>query len=191
MAAIDFKKIDKSWTLFLDRDGVINHETVGLYITKWADFIFYDGVLEALKIFTEKFGRIIIITNQRGVSKGLMTEDDLNDIHTNMLSVVTENNGSIQKIYYCLDKNDDSPNRKPNPGMGWQAKKDHPEIDFSKSIMIGNTMGDMKFGKNIGAATIFIPSNRPAPELPDPYTDAVYPSLISVAEAMQGREEIH
>ncbi|OJY96957.1 MAG: hypothetical protein BGP13_25095 [Sphingobacteriales bacterium 40-81] len=182
---IDFKKIDKFWTLFLDRDGVINHETVGLYITRWEDFIFYEGVLDALHIFTQKFGRIIIITNQRGVSKGLMTEDDLKDIHANMLKVVQENNGNIHRIYYCLDKNDDSPNRKPNPGMGYMAKADFPEIDFSKSIMIGNTMGDMKFGKNIGASTIFIPSNRPAPELPDAYTDAIYPSLISVAEAMQ------
>lgn len=182
---IDFKRIDTSWTLFLDRDGVINHETVGLYITKWQDFIFYEGVLEALKIFTQKFGRIIIITNQRGVTKGLMTEDDLKDIHINMLKVVDENEGHIQKIYYCIDRNDDSPNRKPNPGMGLMAKKDFPEIDFSKSIMIGNTMGDMKFGKNIGAFTIFIPSNRPAPALPDTYTDAIYPSLISVAETMQ------
>lgn len=184
MATFDFNKIDRSWTLFLDRDGVINHETVGFYITQWADFIFNDGVLDALKIFTEKFGRIIIITNQRGVTKGLMTEENLNDIHTNMLKVVRENGGQIQKIYYCIDKNDDSPNRKPNPGMGWMAKSDFPEIDFSKSIMIGNTMGDMKFGKNIGAFTIFIPSNRPAPELPDPFTDAIYPSLIGVADAM-------
>lgn len=185
MAMIDFKEIDKSWTLFLDRDGVINHETVGLYITKWDGFVFYEGVLEALKIFTGKFGRIIIITNQRGVTKGLMTEDDLNDIHMNMLRVVNQNGGHIQRVYYCIDKNDDSPNRKPNPGMGLMAKNDFPGIDFSKSIMIGNTMGDMKFGKNIGAFTIFIPSNRPAPGLTDPYTDAIYPSLIAVAEAMK------
>lgn len=185
MATIDFKKIDKSWTLFLDRDGVINHETVGLYITKWEDFIFYDGVLDALRFFKEKFGRIIIITNQRGVTKGLMTEHDLNGIHMNMLKAVDEKGGHIHKIYYCIDKNDDSPNRKPNPGMGWMAKNDFPEIDFSKSIMIGNTMGDMKFGKNIGAFTIFIPSNRPAPELPDPYTDRIYPSLTGVAEEMK------
>jgi len=78
----------------------------------------------------------------------------------------------------------ESPNRKPNPGMAFMAKNDFPDIDFNHTLMIGNTMGDMKFGKNIGAKTIFIPSNRPAPELPDPYVDAIYPSLISVAKAM-------
>ena len=183
----DLKAIDRSWTLFLDRDGVINHETVGDYITNWKDFRFYEGVKEALKIFASRFGRIIIITNQRGVSKGLMTEDDLLDIHTNMEEAIAAAGGRIDRIYYCLDMHNDSPNRKPNPGMGYMARRDFPEIDFTKTLMIGNTMGDMQFGKNIGAQTIFIPSNRPAPGLPDPYTDAVYPSLIAVAKDMAGR----
>jgi D-glycero-D-manno-heptose 1,7-bisphosphate phosphatase len=181
---LNLKEIDKSWTLFLDRDGVINHETVGFYITKWEDFIFYDGVLEAIKFFTKQFGRVIIITNQRGVSKGLMTEEDLNDIHQNMLGLISSNGGRINKIYYCTDMDNESPNRKPNPGMAFLAKNDFPDIDFNRTLMIGNTTGDMKFGKNIGAQTIFIPSNRPAPQLPDPFVDAIYPSLISVAQAM-------
>lgn len=181
---VDLKTIDKTWTLFLDRDGVINHETVGFYITRWDDFIFYDGVLEAIKIFSEKFARVIVITNQRGVSKGLMTDDDLNNIHTKMTKAIRSNGGNLHKIYYCTDMDNESPNRKPNPGMAFMAKNDFPEIYFNRTLMIGNTMGDMKFGKNIGAQTIFIPSNRPAPELPDPLVDAIYPSLISVAQAM-------
>lgn len=180
----DIKAINQSWTLFLDRDGVINHETVGEYITAWKDFRFYDGVKEALKIFASVFGRIIIITNQRGVSKGLMTEQDLLDIHHNMVKAIETAGGRIDKIYYCLDMHNDSPNRKPNPGMGYEARRDFPEIDFAKTLMIGNTMGDMQFGKNLGTQTIFIPSNRTPPRLPDPYTDAIYPSLIAVAKEM-------
>lgn len=179
---IPFDKIDKSWTLFLDRDGVINVEVVGDYITRWEDFHFYEGVLKALEIFAARFGRIVMVTNQRGVSKGLMTEQDLEDIHLNMLGNIEANGGRIDKIYYCIDM--EGPNRKPNPGMGWMAKKDFPGIEFSKSVMIGNTPGDMEFGKNIGAYTIFIATNRTPPELPDRFTDAVYPSLISVAEKM-------
>ena len=181
---IDLQKIDKRWTLFLDRDGVINHETVGLYITRWEDFRFYDGVLEALKVFANRFGRIFIVTNQRGVSKGLMTEQDLNDIHLNMLGSIEANGGRIDKIYYCIDMGNESPNRKPNPGMGLQAKKDFPEIDFKRSLMIGNTMNDMIFGKKLGSYTFFIASNRPAPVLPDATTDAVFSSLKSVSERM-------
>lgn len=174
--------IDKSWTLFLDRDGVINYENVGDYITRWQDFRFYDGVLEALKSFASHFGRIVIVTNQRGVSKGLMSEHDLKDIHANMLGQIEAAGGRIDKVYYCVDM--EGPNRKPNPGMGWKAKKDFPEIIFSRSVMIGNTMGDMKFGKNIGAYTIFITSNRPAPELPDEFTDMVQPSLSAAAASL-------
>jgi histidinol-phosphate phosphatase family protein len=181
---IDLQKIDKSWTLFLDRDGVINQETVGSYITRWEDFRFYEGVLDALKIFSEKFGRIFIVTNQRGVSKRLMTEQDLKDIHLNMLGMIEANGGRIDKIYYCIDMESESPHRKPNPGMGLQAKKDFPEIDFERSLMIGNTMNDMIFGKKLGGYTFFISSNRPAPALPDATTDAVFTSLKDISELM-------
>lgn len=177
---INLKNIDKTWTLFLDRDGVINYEKIGSYITRWEDFKFYDGVLEALRIFAEKFGHIVIVTNQRGVSKGLMDEKDLKEIHLNMLGNIEANGGRIDRIYYCTEM--ESPNRKPNPGMGLMAKKDFPAIDFDRSIMIGNTQGDMQFGKNIGAYTIFIATNRPAPELPDAFTDAIYSSLIAVVQ---------
>ncbi|MBX3254042.1 MAG: HAD-IIIA family hydrolase [Chitinophagaceae bacterium] len=183
---IPFDKIDKSWTLFLDRDGVVNVEVVGDYITRWEDFRFYEGVLRALRIFAGRFGRIIMVTNQRGVSKGLMTEHDLKDIHLHMLGSIEANGGRIDRIYYCIDM--EGPNRKPNPGMGWKAKKDFPGIEFSKSVMIGNTMGDMEFGRNIGAYTVFIATNRTPPELPDRFTDAVYSSLIKVAEEMDGKD---
>lgn len=179
---IDLEQIDKTWTLFLDRDGVINYEDVGSYITRWEDFKFYDGVLEALSIFKQKFGHIFIVTNQRGISKGLMTEQDLLDIHSNMLGMIEAYGGQINRIYYCADMDNESINRKPNPGMGFQAKKDYPMIDFNRSIMIGNTMNDMIFGKRLGMFTFFISSNRTPPQMPDATTDAVYPSLIKVAQ---------
>ncbi|HRO45838.1 HAD-IIIA family hydrolase [Agriterribacter sp.] len=179
---IDLTKIDKSWTLFLDRDGVINYETVGSYITRWEDFKFYDGVLKALSVFSERFGRIFIVTNQRGVSKRLMTEQDLKNIHLNMLEMIKLNGGRVDEIYYCIDMEAESPCRKPNAGMGLQAKKDFPEIEFKRSLMIGNTINDMIFGKKLGMYTFFISSNRPAPVLPDATTDAVFSSLEDVAD---------
>ncbi|PWU00183.1 MAG: phosphatase [Bacteroidetes bacterium] len=182
MKAAFLNKIDRSWTLFLDRDGVINHETEGDYVTNWSEFHFYDGVKDAMTFFATIFNRIILVTNQRGVSKGLMDEADLKEIHLNMLGALESHGGRIDRIYYCTDLDDISHNRKPNPGMGLQAKKDFPEIDFNKAIMIGNTMGDMQFGKNIGTYTIFISSNRPAPVMPNSLVDAVYPTLISVAK---------
>ena len=179
----DFKKIDKTWTLFLDRDGVINDEKYMDYIHTWEEFRFYDGVKEAMKIFSEKFGKIFIVTNQRGVAKGLTKIEALENIHKNMLKELKDAGGRVDKIYFCVDM--ESPNRKPNPGMGLQAQKDFSEIDFSKSIMIGNTLSDMKFGRNLNvAATIFLPTTRKDVDLKHEDIDLVFDDLISVANAL-------
>ncbi|MEP6597789.1 MAG: HAD-IIIA family hydrolase [Ginsengibacter sp.] len=180
---INLKNIDASWTLFLDRDGVINDEKHLDYIHTWEEFKFYRGVKEALKVFSEKFGRIFIITNQRGVAKGLTKLENLDLIHKNMLQELRTAGGRIDKIYYCTDM--ESPNRKPNPGMGLQAKNDYPEIDFSKSIMIGNTLSDMKFGRNLGiAVNIFLPTTRKDIDIKHGDIDLVFDDLIAVAKAL-------
>lgn len=185
MKNFNLKNIDKTWTLFLDRDGVINDEKHEDYIHKWDEFKFYEGVKEALTIFSEKFGKIFIVTNQRGVAKGLTKLEDLETIHKNMVKEFEKAGGRIDKIYYSIDFDNESPNRKPNPGMGLQAKKDYPEIDFSKSIMIGNTLSDMKFGRNLNVGiTIFLPTNRKDVPHDHPDIDLVFENLISVAKAL-------
>ncbi len=181
---IDLKKIDTSWTLFLDRDGVINYEKEADYIRNWSEFRFYEGVLEAMQIFAHRFNRIFVVTNQKGVGKGWMAEEDLKDIHLNMMGMIEAHGGHIDKIYYSTDLDETSPNRKPNPGLGLQARIDFPEIDFSRSITVGNTEGDMRFGKALGTYTIFIPSTKPKPVLPNAMIDAVFDNLLSVAKAL-------
>ena len=178
---VNLKDIDKSWALFLDRDGVINDEKHLDYINSWEEFKIYDGVLEAIRIFSEKFGRIFIVTNQKGVAKGITKKEDLELIHNNLLQLIIKAKGHIDKIYYCPDM--ESNRRKPNPGMGLDAKRDFPDISFSKSIMIGNTLSDMQFGRNIGVASnIFLPTTRPEVDLKDPLIDGVYSDLISFAK---------
>lgn len=170
-------KLDRSWTLFLDRDGVINHERENDYVLNWSQFVFYDGVKEALKIFNDVFGCIVIITNQRCIGKGRLSEEELNIIHDNMLSDIKLANGRIDKIYYAPDLEDNSYNRKPNIGMALQAQKDFPSIDFSKSIMVGNKLSDMQFGRNIKAVTVFIATTNPEIGFPHPLIDQRYNSL--------------
>ncbi|MEO6705370.1 MAG: HAD-IIIA family hydrolase, partial [Ginsengibacter sp.] len=84
MKDFNLKKITPAWTLFLDRDGVVNEEKHLDYIHTWDEFKFYDGVKEAMKIFNKKFGHIIMVTNQRGIAKGLTQLEDLQVIHKNM-----------------------------------------------------------------------------------------------------------
>jgi histidinol-phosphate phosphatase family protein len=177
--------IDKDWTLFLDRDGVINHEKHNDYIHHWDEFKFYEGVQQAFEIFARKFKHIVIVTNQRGVGKGVTKEADLIQLHDNMQAEIIKHGGRVDAIYYCTDINNEHSHRKPNPGMGLQAAKDLPGIDLNRSIMVGNTLSDMQFGRNIGAYTVFLPTTRPEVDLNDEHIDAVYPSLIDFANSLQ------
>ncbi len=182
---IPFSQIDNSWTLFLDRDGVINHEKHMDYIHQWDEFAFYDGVKEAIAVFAQKFNRIVIVTNQKGVGKGLTKIEDLEEIHFKMRSEIEAAGGKIDAVFFCPDLNEDSPNRKPNPGMGHQAKRLFSEIDFDKSIMVGNTLSDMEFGRNLGVYTVFLPTTRPEVQHDDPRIDCVCESLLAFSQLLQ------
>lgn len=149
-------KVDNSWTLFLDRDGVINKKIENNYVKCWEEFEFICGSLEAIGNLSKKFGKIIIVTNQRGIGKGLMAESDLFFIHDKMLSEIKKNHGHIDKIYFCADISEKSQNRKPNIGMALMAKIDFPEIEFNKSVIIGDSESDIQFGKRLGMKTILI-----------------------------------
>lgn len=183
---LDLKQIDPSWTLFLDRDGVINVDKEGDYIRNWGEFKFYDTTLEALSLLARHFKRILVVTNQKGVGRALMTVDDLEEIHTNMLRCVRENNGRIDKIYYCSDTDNDSPNRKPNPGMAFQAKEDFSDIDFAKSIIVGNRLSDMQFGRRAGMHTVFLVTTHPETPYPDEHIDLRFDHLLDFARALEG-----
>src|SRR5688500_4788164 len=104
---LDLDRIDKSWTLFLDRDGVINYEKEMAYVLNFPEFRFYEQVFEAIKLFNERFGRVIIVTNQRGVEKQLMTEADLIELHRQMMATIEEHGGKVDAIFYCTALNND------------------------------------------------------------------------------------
>jgi D-glycero-D-manno-heptose 1,7-bisphosphate phosphatase len=182
----DLKNIDFSWTLFLDRDGVINHDKDNDYIRNWDEFSFYDTTLEAMAILTKYFHRIVVTTNQKGVGKGLMTVADLDNIHTNMLAQMQTTGGRIDKVYYCSDLADDSINRKPNPGMAFQAIQDFSDINLSKSLIVGNRISDMGFGRNAGMQTVFVATTHPETSFPNPLIDLRFNSLLDFAKALEG-----
>jgi len=181
---IDLARINNNWTLFLDRDGVINHEKQNDYIHNWNEFVFYSGAPEAIAIFTKRFKHIIVVSNQRGIGKGVTRNSDVEEIHINMRAEIEKAGGRIDAVYFCPDVDDSSPDRKPNPGMGLKALKDFPGIDPAKTIMIGNTLSDMQFGRNMGFKTIFLPTTRPEVDIHDERIDAVYDSLPGFAKAL-------
>jgi histidinol-phosphate phosphatase family protein len=151
------KNINPSWTLFLDRDGVINKRLVDDYIKRWDEFEFLPGVLESIAVFSKLFGKIIVVTNQQGVGKGWMTESELKEINQKMIEDIEDAGGRVDGVYYCTDlKNIPANCRKPSTVMFEKAKKDFPEIVASKSIMAGDSQSDIDFGRNAGMYTVFI-----------------------------------
>jgi D-glycero-alpha-D-manno-heptose 1-phosphate guanylyltransferase len=159
--SLALNKIDPSWTLFLDRDGVINVNKDESYVFNTGEFQFLPGAPEAIARLRSFFGRIIIVTNQRGIGKGLMDEQALADIHQHMIDHIEAAGGKIDALYYCAINDEKHHDRKPNPGMPLEAAKMFSEIDFSRSIMVGDKLSDMELGRNTGAFTVLI---TPKPE---------------------------
>lgn len=172
-------------TLFLDRDGVVNDEIRDGYVLRPDMFHFSEGVLAAMPLLAKHFDRILMVTNQRCIGRGLLSPEGLQEIHAQMLQQIEQHGGRIDRIYFCPDLDNSSPCRKPATGMGLQAKQDFPEIDFSNAVMIGNTLGDMQFGKTLGMQTVFIPSTRPETPFPHPLIDQRYQNLLQFAQAIQ------
>jgi D,D-heptose 1,7-bisphosphate phosphatase len=180
--------IDSSWTLFLDRDGVINVDHVGGYTLSIQEFRLYEGVVEAMAQFARQFGRIVVCTNQRCIGRGLLSEQGLSDIHRYLLQLIEPAGGRIDHFYFAKEVSDDDPLRKPHPGMALLALKDYPEIDLEKSIMVGNNPSDMQFAINAKIRyKVFL--NTTIDEAPmkegQPISDLHYPGLKDFADSIK------
>lgn len=137
--------------LFLDRDGILNKHLPGDYVRNWNMWEWLPGVLDAMTALAQRYQRIFIVTNQQGVGKGLMTEADLEDVHRHMLADIEAAGGRIDKVYVCTElESAHSINRKPEIGMALQAKIDFPEVDFHRSVMIGDSASDELFAQRSG-----------------------------------------
>ncbi len=153
-------KINTNWTLFLDRDGVINERIPGAYIDDWKDFVFRQRVPQSIAQFNQLFGRVVVVTNQQGIGKGLMSEAQLTEVHQRMESALSAAGARVDAIYFCPDLKTKANNcRKPAPQMAYLAKADYPEIDFQQSVMVGDSLSDIVFGNQLGMKTVLVRSN--------------------------------
>ncbi len=174
----------EGWSLFLDRDGVINKRLEGDYVKNPAEFVFIDGVLDAISTLSSYFKRIFIVTNQQGIGKGVMTEDDLHKVHDFMLHRISENGGSIDKVYYCPNKKEENhPNRKPNTGMALLAKSEFEDVILHQSVMLGDSQTDMQFGRKSGMITVLVGDKKET--IKENLVDLRFKDLKSFAEFIQ------
>jgi D-glycero-D-manno-heptose 1,7-bisphosphate phosphatase len=143
---------DKKKVILLDRDGVINkkmppHE----YVLSWGEFEFLPGAIEGIKLLKDAGFTLVLITNQQGIGKELMTNNNLVHIHNKMLSILSKNGTKIDYIYHCPHLQDENCNcRKPKSGMVEKAAK---EIGFNprETILIGDGENDKILAKNVDA----------------------------------------
>ncbi len=170
--------------LLLDRDGVLNEEKRGSYIFTPEEYIWLPGVQDALVKAREYYDYFFIVTNQRGISRGLMTEADLAKVHQKMTDELSKLDVEIHGIYYAKGMDDADPFRKPNPGMGLKIKEEFKDIDWSRSTMIGNNISDMEFGKHLDLETIFLSTTNPPLKLPHSSVDKQFSSLLAWSETL-------
>ena len=143
--------------VFLDRDGVINNDSGHYYVYKPEDFILNDGIIEGLKLLSNEGLKLIIVSNQGGVAKGVYTEKDIHKVHEKLLSELKKHSVEIDAIYYCPHHNSvsDCECRKPKPGMILNAVKEFG-INPLESYLIGDSTRDIIAGKNAGLKKCFL-----------------------------------
>jgi histidinol-phosphate phosphatase family protein len=149
--------VDENWTLFLDRDGVINERIMSGYVLDYKDFHFKQGALESFASLSSKFKYVFVVTNQQCVALEKISEAALTEIHHQMKVDIEKVGGKITQVFAATELKDQEPfMRKPSIGMGKIAKELYPDVDFSKAIMVGDTNTDLIFGKKLGMKTVLI-----------------------------------
>lgn len=185
-------KVENDWTLFLDRDGVINERLVNNYVKHPDDLVLVPGVTEALHILTALFKNIVVVTNQQGIGRGLMTNLQLDLVHKNMIQKVTESGGRIDAIFYSPDlKNTNSFTRKPSVGMGLKARKQFPSINFKRSIIVGDSYSDILFGHRLAMVTVLVGTDKDVLLKCAGILDYSFPNLISFARFIENKTEVN
>jgi histidinol-phosphate phosphatase family protein len=143
--------------VFLDRDGVINQKPPeGDYVTRWEDFHILPGVVEGIALLRQAGFRVIVVTNQRCVAKGLLSVAELEKMHRRMSSLLARGGAAIDGIYYCPHEMEPRCHcRKPAPGMLLDAASEHG-IELGASWMIGDSEIDIEAGRNAGCKTAYL-----------------------------------
>ena len=175
--------IENGWALFLDRDGVINKRIPDGYVKNPDAFEFIPGVTEALALLAVYFNPIVVVTNQQGIGRGIMSTEQLELVHHKMLNEVTKTGGRIDAVFFSPDlRNSNSFTRKPAVGLGLKARKQFPSIDFKKSIMAGDTFTDILFGHRLGMLTALIGLDMDVANKSADILDYSFPDLLAFAE---------
>jgi D-glycero-D-manno-heptose 1,7-bisphosphate phosphatase len=172
--------------VFLDRDGVINRKAPeGEYVSLWTDFHILPGVEMAIAHLNRSGRRVIVVSNQRGISLGLYTAEDVNALHHELLMHLAKHGARIDALYFCPHDKGQCECRKPKPGLFLQAFQDFPDASSSNSLVIGDSISDIRGAHNLGIPAIFI-TGDPTTQKPGAASAEAEADLVSssLAEAV-------
>ena len=146
---------DGRWTAFLDRDGTINQKAArGSYVTHPGQVTLLPGAAEAIDKLRASGFMVFVVTNQRGVARGIMSRTDLVAVHRRLIQLLRRERAVLSGIYACTHDVGRCDCRKPLPGLLFRAQREHPEICFARSVMVGDAASDIEAGRRAGAFTI-------------------------------------
>lgn len=147
--------------IILDRDGVLNEKAPRAhYVRNWGEFKWLPGARESLRMLNEAGFRVIIVSNQAGINRGAMSENDLFEIHRRMTKEAEEAGGRIDAIYYCPhDWEEGCECRKPKPGMLFQAQHDF-NLDLSRTLFIGDDERDGQAAEAAGCLSALVSGEK-------------------------------
>jgi D-glycero-D-manno-heptose 1,7-bisphosphate phosphatase len=179
-------------TVFLDRDGVINHKMPeGQYVTSWQQFKLLPGVPQTIARLNQAGLRVLVVTNQRGIALGLYTTADVNAIHSQLQRELSVSGAHIDGFYFCPHDRRQCNCRKPLPGLFEQAKTQFPAIEPATSLVIGDSLSDIEFGRNLGMRTIFLEGDeshrlhqKPGAAKASELADLRYPTLHDAVNSL-------
>jgi histidinol-phosphate phosphatase family protein len=182
--------------IFIDRDGVINKDPGGWtehsYVTGAHQFQFLPGALKALALLNKNGVRVVIVSNQAGVSKGYFTRQDLARVNEKMLAEIVRSGGRIEEVCYCIHRDEDNCDcRKPKPGMLERALRKYG-VSPAATYIIGDGKVDVLAGKALGMRTVFVLSGKTSEEemkLWEVRPDYVFPGLLQAVEWIMNKEK--
>lgn len=146
-------------TVFLDRDGTINEKPrEGEYVLVPGQLRLIPGAADAIRAVNEAGIRVVVLTNQRCVAKGLVSESQLDSIHRRLESLLADAGAHIDAIHVCPHEEGECECRKPRPGLFHEAKRADPGIDLARSVMIGDSESDCEAAAAAGVSCILLGS---------------------------------
>jgi D-glycero-D-manno-heptose 1,7-bisphosphate phosphatase len=144
-----------TWTVFLDRDGTLNAKAPeGDYVKGPGELRMLPGAAAAVAELNRAGLRTVLATNQRGVARGLMSADDVEQVHAALARELAASGAHLDAIYVCPHAAGECDCRKPGIGLFVQARDADPGIDFSRSVMVGDAATDMEAGRAAGMLTV-------------------------------------